>query len=86
MDNDYPLAPDKLEIKREMLFDYQLKIANDYNISIGNVEQFSCFFDKEKYILHYKSLKIYIRLRLKIKKVYRVLELDQLKRVLWFMH
>ena len=26
--NDYPLAPDKIEIKREMLTDYQLKIAD----------------------------------------------------------
>ena len=25
--NDYPLAPDKIEIKRERLSDYQLKIA-----------------------------------------------------------
>ena len=29
--NDYPLAPDKIEIKREMLSDYQLKIADLYN-------------------------------------------------------
>ena len=29
----YPLAPDKTEIKREMLSDYQLKIADLYNIS-----------------------------------------------------
>ena len=29
--NDYPLAPDKREIKREMLSDYQLKIADHYN-------------------------------------------------------
>ena len=35
--NDYPLAPDKIEIKREMLSDYQLKIADHYNIPIGNV-------------------------------------------------
>ena len=26
--NYYPLAPDKIEIKREMLSDYQLKIAD----------------------------------------------------------
>ena len=26
--NDYPLAPDKIEIKREMLSEYQLKIAD----------------------------------------------------------
>ena len=26
--NDYPLAPDKIEVKREMLSNYQLKIAD----------------------------------------------------------
>ena len=36
--NDYPLAPDQIEIKRGMLFDYQLKIADLYNIPIGNVK------------------------------------------------
>ena len=34
----YPLAPDKLEILYEMLYDYQLKIADDYVISIGNIK------------------------------------------------
>ena len=37
--NDYPLAPDKIEIKREMLSDCQLKIADLYSISIGNVKK-----------------------------------------------
>ena len=31
--NDYPLAPDKIEIKREMLPKYQLLIADSDNIS-----------------------------------------------------
>ena len=35
---DYPLATDKLEIKKEMLSGYQLKIAKDYNISISNIK------------------------------------------------
>ena len=39
--NGYPLAPEKIEIKREMLSEYQLKIANLYNISIGNVRKIS---------------------------------------------
>ena len=34
--SDYPLAPDRIEIKRKMLSDYQLKIADHYNIPIGN--------------------------------------------------
>ena len=37
--NDYPLASDKIEIKRKMLSEYQLKIAGLYKISIGNVEK-----------------------------------------------
>ena len=35
--NDYPLAPDKIDIKTEMLSEYQLKIADLYNLPIGNV-------------------------------------------------
>ena len=34
--NDYPLAPDNIEIKREMLSEYQLKIADLYIIPTGN--------------------------------------------------
>ena len=37
--NDYPLVPDKMETKREMLSDYQLKIADLHNISIGNAKK-----------------------------------------------
>ena len=39
LDNDYLLAPDKIEIKREMLPEYQRKIADLYNISIGNIKK-----------------------------------------------
>ena len=34
---DYHLAPDKIEIKRETLSDYQLNIPDFCNIPIGNV-------------------------------------------------
>ena len=30
LQNDYPLARDKLKIKKEMLSDYQSKIAGDF--------------------------------------------------------
>ena len=33
--NYYPLAPDEIEIKREMLSLYKLKIAGLYNLLIG---------------------------------------------------
>ena len=37
--NCYTLAPDKTEIKREMMSDNQLKFADLYNIYIGNVKK-----------------------------------------------
>ena len=39
LQNDYTLVPDKTEIKRKMLSKYQLKIADFYNISFGNVKK-----------------------------------------------
>ena len=35
LDNDDPLDPDKIEIKREMLSDYQLKIFDLYKFLLG---------------------------------------------------
>ena len=55
--NDYPLAPDKIEIKREMLSDHQLKIAYHYNTPIGNVKKLvPNLFDKGKYVIRYEYL------------------------------
>ena len=55
--NDYLLAPDKIEIKSEVLSKYQLKIADFCNIPICNVYKLaSNFFDKEKHVLHYENL------------------------------
>ena len=38
---DYSLAPDKIDIKREILFDYLLKTVNLNNITIGNSNKIS---------------------------------------------
>ena len=52
-----------------MLSKYQLKIADHYNIPIGNVKKLvPNFFNKEKYVIHYENMKLYLRLGLKIKK------------------
>ena len=47
---------------------YQLKIADIYNIPIGTVKKLvPNFFDKENYVLHYENLQLYLRLGLKPK-------------------
>ena len=51
--NDYPLAPDKKEIKKEMLSSYKLKIADFYNMPLSTAKKLvPNVFDKEKYALH----------------------------------
>ena len=76
--NDYSLAPDKIEINTEMLSDYQIKIADHYNMPTGNIKKLvPNFFDKEKNVIHCKNLQIYLRLELKLKKIHRVLEFNQ---------
>ena len=50
-----------------MLAEYQLKIADLYNIPIGNVKNLvPNLFDKKKYVLHYEYLQLYLRLGLKL--------------------
>ena len=59
--DDYPFAPVKIEIKREMLSEYQLKISDSYNIPIGIVKK-----DKEE--ISYENLQLYLRVGLKLEK------------------
>ena len=69
LNNDYPLAPDKTQIKREIFPGYQLKIADHNNISVCNVKKsVPNFFDKGKYLIHYENLQLYFRLGLNLKK------------------
>ena len=40
-------------MKREILYEYQLKIIDLYNIPTGNVKKLVLnFFDKKKYVLY----------------------------------
>ena len=39
--NDYPLAPEKINIQKEWLSKYCLKIVNAHNITVGTVKKIS---------------------------------------------
>ena len=76
--NDYPLAPEKIKVKKEMLSNYCETIRSKYNISTGLVEKLiPTLSNKERYVLHYRNLKLYTELGLEVDKYHRVLEFDQ---------
>ena len=69
--NDYPVAPQKMRVSDDMLSLYCKMIKNKFGISNGNVQKLiPTLYDKEKYVLHEKNLKLYLSLGLKLKKKY----------------
>ena len=72
----YPLAPEKMKIEKEQLSNYQKKLLGDK--PLGKEEKlFLTLYDKKKYVLHYDILKYYIKLGMKVTKVYRTISFKE---------
>ena len=69
--NDYPLAPEKKKIKYKELSPEAKIICDKHSLKrTTNVEKLMATLgDKEEYILHYRNLKLYLSLGMKLKTI-----------------
>ena len=81
---DYPLATTKEVVQKDWLSRYQTNISeqmkNNENCgpTIGKVKKLlQTLHDKTHYIIHYKLLKLYVKLGLIVTKLYRIVKFKQ---------
>ena len=76
--NDYPLALEKLVVSSDMLSKYCRKIADEYDIKVGDVKKLiPNLRNKTKYVLHHRNLQLCLFLGMKLIKIHSMLKFKQ---------
>ena len=79
--NDYPMAPEVMNVKADMLSDKQIEIYEFLNHKKPTDEKTNKLVlnlnDKEKYVIHIRTLQFYLKQGLKLKKTHRAIKFEQ---------
>ena len=76
-----PLAPEVLEVNFDSLSPYAKKalLESDGQKKYKDVKLMATFQKRENYVTHFKNLKLYVDLGMKLKKIHRILRFRQSK-------
>jgi len=76
--NDYPLAPEQVQITHSMLSKYSKRLLRTSNSKPAKVKKLVPNLNKkENYIIHFENLKFYLSLGMTLKAVHQILEFRQ---------
>ena len=74
----FPLAPEKIKVDENELSNLQKEYLEVENKKVGNVSKLILNLkDKKNYVIHYKLLRYYEELGLKIKKIHNIISFKQ---------
>lgn len=76
--NDFPLAPSKETIPLDKLSPFQINLLKELNCTYKPTEKLIASLEpKKNYILHYRNLKLYLQLGMKLTHVHKILQFKQ---------
>jgi len=79
--DNFPLAPENIQIEFENLSPYAKKslFRSTNQKKYSDIKLSATFYDRKNYIVHFKNLQLYLSLGLKLIHVHRVLQFNQKK-------
>ena len=76
--SDYVPAPEHVKITKHMLSPYNKECMKKLNVKLTAIKKLvPNLHNKEKYVVHYRTLQLYLQLGMKLGKVHRAMKLNQ---------
>ena len=76
--NEYPLAPEKMKVTENMLSPYAKNLLKELKLKGTSTEKLIPNLNsKEKYVVHYRNLKLYLSLGMKLTRIHKVVTFRQ---------